>query len=261
MRTRSPRLGRSNGPRIVATLCLMAAGIARPAAALDGRYEYRVSWNGIPAGSATVDVARDEHGGEALYHVDAVVRTSWLVDLLWRLRARAASSFTAGDLTPLGFQYDREENSEHSVTDVVFDASAPQAIGTCRRRGRSTVVDVHEPDVLDPITAIFRALSQPVHVGDALRYEVFTGEARYRVELTVDGEEPITVTAGTFKAWRLEPRVWKIGTGPERRLRHATVWVSQAPVRALLRIRSEVFIGAVNCDLLRLDPPASDSSS
>src|SRR5258706_541862 len=78
---------------------------------------------------------------------------------------------------------------------------------------------------------------------------------RYRVEWVTSGEETITVTAGTFPAWRVEPRVWKIGTGVDQRLRRATLWVSQEPVRTLLRIRSEVFIGAVNCDLQRLAPP------
>jgi hypothetical protein len=217
-----------------------------------GRFAYRVSWNGIPAATATVDVARDGNGSDALYRVHAAIRTSWLVDWLWRLRARAASSFSAEQLTPLGFLYEREENSKHSVTHVTFDPTTKQAIGTHQRGSRRKILDIHEKDVLDPITAIFRALSQPVRVGDTLRYEVFTGESRYRVELAIAGDEEVTVSAGTFNAWRVEPRVWKIGSGPERRLRQATIWVSQAPVRALVRIRSEVFIGAVNCDLLQM---------
>ncbi len=253
------RISMRSAAAVVAALALLLPAPISVAAAdvPSGRFDYYLSWNGIPAGSATVQVTREEHGREPLYRVDATARTSWLVDVLWRLRARAAARFTAGGLTPLGFRYDREENSEYSATDIVFDPSGLQAIGTRWRRGASKIVDVHDPEVLDPITAIFRALSQPVGTGDTLRYEVFTGEARYRVELTVTGEEPVTVTAGTFQAWRVEPRVWKVGTGLEPRLRHASVWVAQAPPHALLRIRSQVFIGAVNCDLLRLDPPAA----
>jgi len=230
-------------------MCLPVAATAT--SVVTGQLDYRLSWNGIAAASATINVKRDEHGDVPQYRVDAVLRTSWLVDWLWSLRGRVASMFTADALAPLAFRYDREVNDDHLETDVVFDAALTHATGTLRHRGQTKVLDVREPGVVDPVTAIFRALSQPVHVGDTLRYEVFTGEARYRVELAIIGEEAVTVGAGTFKAWKVEPHVWKLGTGVDKRLRHATIWVSQEPTPTILRIRSEMFIGAVNCDLQR----------
>jgi len=228
-----------------------------------GRLDYRVSWNGISAANATVNIARVDAGAAPLYRVEASVQTSWLVDWLWSLRARVFASFTTSDLTPLSFRYDRDMNREHSLTDIYYDPSTLHPTGFLTRRGRTTTLSVDTMDVLDPITAVFRALSQPIHVGDTFRYEVFTGEASYRVVLEVLGEDVITVAAGTFKAWRVEPQVWKVGVGAciDHRLRHATMWVSQSPVRAVVRIRSEVFIGAVNCDLQHLDGPAGGVSS
>jgi hypothetical protein len=224
-----------------------------------GRVEYRVSWNGIPAAAATIEVKRGEQAGEPVYRVEAAMRTSRLVDLLWRRGARAASSFTSADLVPLGFQYDREENSKHSVTDVSFSRSAPQATGVYRRGSDTKVLDVQAPGLLDPITAIFRALAQPIKVGDLLHYEVFTGEARYRVELAITGEDTVAVAGGTYRAWRVDPRVWKLGTGVDKRLRHATLWVSKDPTHVLLRLQSEVFIGVVNCDLVDVQGVADRS--
>jgi hypothetical protein len=89
---------------------------------------------------------------------------------------------------------------------------------------------------------------------------VFTGEARYRVELAVTGEDMVSVAGGSYRAWRIEPRVWKNGTGVDSRLRHATLWISEDPAHILLRIRSEGFIGAVNCDLLHLQTAEVRSS-
>ena len=242
---------------LVAVLGVSSATAASPVAT--GRLDYRLSWNGIPAADATVDVWRDPASPELLYRVEATARTNWVVDVVWSLRAYAGSRFATIPPTPLWFRYDREINDERSVTDIAFESSPPYAIGTRRRRDRTNVVDVEEPGILDPIAAIFHALSQPIEVGDTLAYELFTGESRYRVELRISGQEPVDVAGGTFPAWRVDPKVWKVGKGPEPRLRGATVWVSQEPVRALLRVRSEVFIGAVNCDLLRL--PESRSSS
>jgi uncharacterized protein YaaQ len=249
---------------LIVALCLVAVclpNVLQASPVVTGRLDYRLSWNGIPAAHATVNIDEDETGPEPRYRVEATAQTGWLVDLLWSLRARVTSIFTGDDLTPQGFRYDREVNHEHSLTEVTFGASSLATTGKHYHGGHTTVLDVQDAHVLDPITTIFRALAQSVQVGDTMQYEVFTGEARYRVELSVAGEETITVPAGTFKTWRVEPQVWKIGTGLDRRLRRATVWVSQAPVRAVVRIRSEVFIGAVNCDLQRwVAPPNPDKT-
>jgi hypothetical protein len=235
---------------VLLLLFTVAANTATAATVPTGQFDYRLAWNGIPAGSATISVSSSERAGQSVYAVNAVARTSWLVDLLWSLRAHAESTFTATELAPLGFRYDREVNAERNITDVTFNPAAAEATGTrYRANGSAVVVDVHER-VLDPITAIFRALAEPLYVGDTLQYEIFTGEARYRVQLVIIGEDVLSVAAGSFRAWRIEPHVWKLGTGADTRLRHATLWVSEGPERMLLRIRSEVFIGAVNCDLL-----------
>lgn len=39
-------------------------------------------------------------------------------------------------------------------------------------------------------------------------------------------------------------------------LRTATIWVADGPARTLLRIRSELFVGAVTLDLIRVEPAA-----
>ena len=216
---------------------------------MTGHLDYRVSWNGIPAGDATVHIARVDDTPISAYRVDASVQTSWLVDWLWSLRGRVSARFTSAGLTPLAFRYDRDINRDHSLTDIFYDPSTLHPTGIYIHHGQTKTLSADGTDALDPITAIFRALAQPIHVGDTFHYAVFTGEASYRVELDVIGEETITVAAGTFKAWRVEPQLWKVGTGVDHRLRHATLWVSEGPARAVVRIRSEVFIGAVNCDL------------
>ncbi len=254
---------------IAATLLfLLLAPAELPGAPLaPGRLEYALAWNGIPAGSATVAVQTLDDQPTPAVHIDAIAHTNRFVDLFWRLRANAAATFARNDFTPLRFRYDRYVNRDYSLTEVTFTARPSSVVGTLYRRGRTNTVAVDETGVLDPITAIFQALAQPLAAGRSLTYEVFTGEARYRVELVVTGEETVRVPAGTFRAWRVVPRVWKVGKGLDERLRRATVWVSQGPTHVLLRIRSEVFIGAVTGDLQRMlsapdpvrAPPPPDS--
>ena len=84
---------------------------------------------------------------------------------------------------------------------------------------------------------------------------VFTGETHYRVRLIIRDEDTVEVPAGRFEALRVEPEVIKIEDGerPDKNMRRATIWVTRTPVRTLLRIRSEVFVGAITLDLVGVD--------
>ena len=195
---------------------------------------------------AVIDVSREVG---ATYRVQAATRTNAFVDLFYRLRGTVESRFNADTFAPLGFRFDREINRRPEITEVAFGNGDAFAVGSHLRDGKRHLKTVGETHVLDPITAIFQALQQPLDGGETAVYDVFTGQSLYRVELRHGGEETLRTAAGTFAALRLEPRVWKVGEGLEPRLRGATIWVSREPVRMPLRIRSEVFVGAINAEL------------
>ena len=50
------------------------------------RYEYRIAWNGIPAASATIEVASNLYGEQEAFVVGTRARTNPFVDLFWRFR-------------------------------------------------------------------------------------------------------------------------------------------------------------------------------
>jgi hypothetical protein len=219
------------------------------------RLEYRVAWNGIPAASATVAITPGEHAGLPSLDVVTQARTNAFVDLFWSFRGTASATMLAADLTPLEFRYQRTMAGTPYLTWVDFDAGDSRARSVYLRGDKKREFEIATPDVVDPITAVFRARLSGAGPGDVRQYEVFTGEASYRVQLTVAGADEIDVPAGHFRALRVLPEVWKITTQaePDTRLRQATIWVADDPLRTLLRIRSEVFVGAVTLDLVKVD--------
>jgi hypothetical protein len=234
---------------------------ARPldAAALDAPrlLAYRVAWNGIPAAHATVEVTRGEEAGSPAYTIDARAFTNRFVDLFWRFRGDARTTLLAEPVVPLSFHYERRVNRAPTRTWIEFAPSAERArSGYVKpKRHREEVIDAR--GLTDPITAGFHALTADAGVGDVLTYRVFTGETHYRVRLAIRAEEVVHVPAGRFEALRVEPEVIKIKDGerPDDHMRRATIWVTREPVRTLLRIRSEVFIGAVTLELVDVDRP------
>jgi len=234
--------------------CLGATTAARALLPAQPRLlEYRIAWNGIPAAAARVEITPTDLSGHDGMVVVATARTNAFVDLFWSFRGTARATFLADGLAPLHFVYDRQMNGAPYLTWIDFEASRARSVYLRGERRRDLELD--EGNVIDPITAVFRARLSGAKPGDELRYDVWTGEERYRVQLQIRGPEQITVPAGHFSALQVVPEIWKVGSQPEldTRLRRATVWVSDDAAHTLLRIRSEIFVGAITLDLVRIE--------
>ena len=248
-----PRLGALVAILLLATAAAAAEPTSQPA--LPRRLEYRVAWNGIPAAGATVDITHGERFGQPTLDVEAQARTNAFVDVFWTFRGTARTTMLARELKPLEFRYQRTMAGTPYLTWVDFDQRDNRARSVYLRGTKKKEFEVDADNVFDPITAVFRARLSGAGPGDVIRYRIFTGEASYQVQLTVVGPDEIDVPAGHFRALRVTPEIWKITTTaqPDTRLRDATIWVADDPLRTLLRIRSEVFVGAVTLDLVKVD--------
>ncbi len=235
---------------------LLVVWIAHADAVPEGSdvYRYRVSWNGIPAALATIALSDDPLPEAGVTHVVAEIRTNRFVDLFWSLRASARADVDAVTLRSQRFVFERRVRGRPERTDVEAEPDGTLT-GRYARPGRYRLIEVSDPEVLDPIGAILQARRDLPVDGQPIAYDVFTGEGRFRVGLRRTGTEEIQVGAGRFAAVRIEPTIWKIEMGRvklDERVRHLTLWVTESTPHIPLRVRSEVFIGAVYCDLVEM---------
>jgi hypothetical protein len=244
---------------LCAAVLLCGCAGARPlaAAVLDvpRHLAYRVAWNGIPAARAAIDVTPGQEAGVPGYTISARAFTNQFMDLFWRFRGNASTTLLAEPVVPLSFSYERHVNSTPTQTWIDFAPGSHRARSGYVKPTRRHEHDIDARGLVDPITAGFHALTASARVGDTLSYRVFTGETHYRVRLIIRDEDIVEVPAGRFEALRVEPEVIKIKDGerPDKHMRRATIWVTRAPVRAILRIRSEVFVGVITLDLVQVD--------
>jgi hypothetical protein len=243
--------------RAAALLCTCISAHAVAAAEVDPpqHMAYRVAWNGIPAAHAAIDVTRDQQAGTPGYTISARAFTNQFIDLFWRYRGNASTTLLDEPVRPLRFSYERRVNSTPTLTWIDFSPHAQRARSGYIKRAQRHENDIDTSGLVDPITAGFHALTASARVGDTLSYRVFTGEDHYRVRLMIRAEETVDVPAGRFEALRVEPEVIKIKEKEEvdKRVRRATIWVTRAPMRTILRIRSEIFIGVITLDLVQMD--------
>ncbi len=231
-------------------LAAVVAPVDDPAQTL----RYRVAWNGLGAARATIRVDPSDLAGQAAYTIDATAETNRFIDLFYEFRGHSRVIFLAADQTPLHFRFDRQIRGVPSSTTIDFRPSSNRASGLYVKNGvTKRQLELPGTDLFDPITAVWRARHDDIQIGERRGYDIFTGESRYRIDLEVEARDSVKVPAGTFSALRVTPQVWKIhgdDRPPDARLRHATIWVSDDDDHVLLKIRSEIFIGAITLDLV-----------
>ena len=222
--------------------------------------QYRVAWNGLPAARATIHIRPDRLGDHPTYTVETTARTNSFIDLFYPFRGNARLILLRRGLMPLQFYYDRELRGVHERTTIDYLHGENRIKSLHVENGVTrSALEIAGLDLIDPITATFKARHSPSRMGATKGYDIFTGESRYRVELTPEGRDDVQVPAGTFRALRVQPKVWKVRDDDrprDDRLQGATIWVTDDEDHVLLRIRSEVFIGAVTLDLVSREVPS-----
>ena len=226
-----------------------------------GTYTYTVSWEGISAASAEVLV--DEVGDH--YQVTALASTYSGIDLFYKLRYRAESSFSSLDFSPDRFRIDNQENSKRKLVDMRFAQDGQ--VSVTRTQGDDTANAKHvdfTPNnlVLDPISAAFLARGLAWSPGETKTFDVFNGKSRYLISLTASQKQNIEFQGREREVFIIVPKVRNLTSAKANsKLRDAEIYVSADRNRDILRIVSSVFVGSVNTELESFVPkPQSDDS-
>jgi hypothetical protein len=112
-------------------------------------------------------------------------------------------------------------------------------------------------------SALLYLRTQPLTDGAVHRVVVYPATSAYLCTVTVAGRERITVPTGTYDALKFDVQLKKIGDNrellPHKKLKKATVWLSNDADRVVLRIETQVFVGTVFAELQSIK--FEDSSS
>jgi hypothetical protein len=220
-----------------------------------GTYRYTVSWEGIPAASATLTV--DEIGQN--FKIIATARTYAGIDLLYRLRYTAQGLIEGFSLSPVQLTIDHQENSRVKNVKVEFAADGEIRATRTERAGHPPEeIRFHSLNAtLDPIGAAFLARSLEWKVGDVRSFDVFNGKSRYLISLEAVGREVIQHGGVPRSTIVISPKVRNLTTTePVQKLREARLYLSDDENRDILKLVSSVFIGSVTTELDSFEPLA-----
>ncbi len=213
---------------------------------------FRASWIGIPAAEARIVVSRDEKDPR-MWKGEVWVRTSPGVDLLYKLRDYVREEFSRASLAPRDIYIKQTENKRNSEYRLSFNRSARLVTAVKRNKKGSATNRFTSDNPYGPVSGALMALSQPLSVGQKLRFDVFSARNRYVIDFTVAGRERISTPLGDFDALRVVPAIVYISDDSARRTaRETTLWVGADRRHLPLRIETTAFVGKMRADLVQV---------
>src|SRR5215472_4872867 len=224
------------------------------------RASYRFGWSGVTAATGEIHFTKPSNDR---FQLEGTGRTIGFVRALWKLDVTLRALANAENLAPLETQQTESYRSKKIATHLTFTN-----IGVTRARteSRGSAAETKTKqfvfsNLFDLHSAALYLRSQPLKQGTVYRLAVYPATNAYVATITVVGREKISVRAGTYNAIKLDLQLKRIGKHlelePHKKFRRATIWVSDDPVRLILRIEAQIFVGTVFVELqsVRFDNP------
>jgi hypothetical protein len=215
---------------------------------------YRAHWNGmVSVATAEITAKPTIIDGKKVYQVKVQAKSSKFLDLIWKMRDTITSTFDAKAFAPSHFTFRQRENSKVIDTEARYSEFTKRwAVNRQEGGKKPKVYEFDSQNTLDPITAVYLARSIDFKVGDRLHFKVFGGKYQYRLELRIDGKEPVALPSGkSVEAYKIIPFLQNIAKeGYASRLNEATVWISADERRLPIKISSKIFVGSVYLELV-----------
>lgn len=216
-----------------------------------GTYRFKVSWQGIPAAYANFTLKKEgDH-----YKLESTARTNSVVDIFYKLRYEANSKIVAKNLMPVESTFNSKENSRYQTAKLKFKENGDIKSFYQKNKNKPKEVNFNPHNyTLDPFAAAFVARSLDWESGKTRVFDTYNGKSRYVISLTAIGKTTIKANGKKRKVWKISPKVQKIGSKKQAKLRDAIIYITDDEKREVLRIDSEVFVGTVKTKLVDFKP-------
>ena len=222
--------------------------------------EFVIRWGVVTAGRSTLNVENFEMiDGRQTYHLVSQARSVGMVDTFYRVADRNEAWLDRHSLTSVRYSKRLREGSFSEDTMTELDQprrhwkSVEHRLDKNRTREREGELP---PDVLDVQSSLYFVRTLPLEIGKKFSLDVHSGDKIYPLVVTVLRREKVSVPAGKFDCWVVEPLLRGPGMFVSKG-KKLQVWLTADERRMPVRMRSEVFFGHVSAELERykVTPP------
>jgi hypothetical protein len=193
-------------------------------------------------------VAVENVGDRAAYYVKSTARTNKTVDAFYKVRDVNETWIDTESICSLKSSQQMREG--HYQSDKVTENNHAAGTFAFKKRNRgwwhgsAGALPQFSQDIL---SALYYLRTLPIEAGRSYEMSVVSGGETWPLVVHVRGVETVSVAAGRFECWRLEP-VLK-GEGLFLQSGNMEVWVTRDARKIPVLMRSRVAVGAFDAEM------------
>lgn len=237
-------------------LAQVAAGDSIDTAALDAGFDryvenvafgegekldFKVNYGYINAGTASLEVAQlIDYNNRPCYQIVSTARSNSFFDAIYKVDDHIESVTDAIGIFSWYFRKNLKEGSYRSDRSYEFDQRRNEVFYN------DDTIDVPQ-FCQDALSVLYWTRTQDLEVGKTLYCDNFVDGHLTTLEIHVLGKESITVEAGTFECFVVQPLLQDAGVFKhEGKL---TVWLTADRVKMPVLMKSKVLVGHISAEL------------
>jgi hypothetical protein len=206
-------------------------------------FQFSVSWSGINAGSALMQVQNWQWiDGHRTWRVVSKTESNSFVSKFYKVRDRVETSIDAESLFARRFEKHLREGGYRHDSVVRFDQENRKA-----RYDDGRILDV-PPRVHDVLSAFYYVRTQPLPGGATITIPAHDNRKSYDLEVHVIRRERIQVGAGAFSCVVVQPVLKSEGIFKSKG--EILVWLTDDERRLPVKVTSKVPIGSISVSLM-----------
>jgi hypothetical protein len=206
---------------------------------------FTVDWRVFTAGTAVFQLERQG----TVQKITATADSTGAVTMLFPVIDKFQAGFDTKTGCSTGFSKQLQEGSRKVSSELTFDYSQ----GKQKLAEKNLVKGTSKEQVAsipacvtDSLSAIFYAASQPMAVGQSIRFPLADSMRTVTVAMKVESKEEIKTPAGTFQTLKVEPTA---DEGIVKNRGHIWVWYTDDARHMPVQIQARLFWGTITFHL------------
>jgi hypothetical protein len=202
-------------------------------------------WGFIRAGWAILEASPDEDS--SIMNFSGKVLSNNFVSAFYRVRDYVQAHCDSRSLYPLFFEQHIEEGRYEDERWTLFDHKGGKVYYMSKK---GEIESDAEPGIQNYLSLLYLLRTIDFGNRDSLCIRCFYHRKDFPIWFYIHGKEKVSVPAGEFRCWKVEPRLVGEGRGFTKR-DEIIVWLTDDSLKTPVLVKAKINIGSLSARLLR----------
>ncbi len=219
----------------------------------DGEFlRYRMSYLGVNAGEATIEVKNSRLSGQDHFHIIGKGWTTGLTKMFFKVSDKYESYINKETSLPSKFIRKIDEGGYTKNKVLEFDYNTKKVFQNDKKRKETKYLNFEDDQIQDMISALYYLRdydTSKMGVGDEIDINIFMDEQEYAMKLKILGTEEKKINnLGKVDCLKIRPYVESGRVFKEKE--SVTVWVTNDNNHIPVQIKASLAVGSLKSDLV-----------